>query len=349
MKDKYLILTILFLFGSNIVNSQSKYSEGFDDGYKNGYCQDQGVGCIQPIPPIAPLPQVGENLSSYKDGYNRGFELGLNARKSNKSSSSTNVPNRSRYQTARPIFVENKMSNPYGNIDNEIALANALRDSKGRAVEHLENEEYQEAANISFAGLRVAPKDDEFMIIIGQAYYMNGDLDNAIQWLKKASKLRPNDYNLRRDIYELEDDILKERTTNSLSPNSEIFLQKAVRDVNLKNETVSPDEFAIINIYRPKKMVGALIGVDILVNGRVVETIQNGGYLEYKVHNLSATEIAIRSAGLATLRLIPQKGETYYFKTNATLTGFSLEQINSPVSEKELKSKNYSKKADYIF
>ena len=97
-------IRILFFFLSiaTVANSQNSFILGFDAGYKNGYCQDQGPGCIAPIPPIAPIPGVYESMNSYQDGYNRGFQMGLNAHTSNGNTSS----NRTRYKAAdSPIFI----------------------------------------------------------------------------------------------------------------------------------------------------------------------------------------------------------------------------------------------------
>ena len=53
---------------------KTEYCEGWDDGYEAGYCYNRGIGCIAPIPPICPVPKVGE--TEYKHGYNRGFVKG---------------------------------------------------------------------------------------------------------------------------------------------------------------------------------------------------------------------------------------------------------------------------------
>jgi hypothetical protein len=97
----YLILSIVFFVTSTVL-AQTNFTIGFNNGYKKGYCQDQGIGCIEPIPPIAPNPKVGESSESYNDGYNRGFQTGLNATKSSDSNSG--------YQTAKAKYVENIIS-----------------------------------------------------------------------------------------------------------------------------------------------------------------------------------------------------------------------------------------------
>jgi len=51
----------------------SDYCDGWKAGYKAGYCYQQ-VYCLEPLPPLCPLPQIGRN--SYEDGYNDGFVKG---------------------------------------------------------------------------------------------------------------------------------------------------------------------------------------------------------------------------------------------------------------------------------
>lgn len=83
MKKLFVLLLIIF---TTVCYSQTNYVRGFNNGYKEGYCHDKGIGCIEPIPPTAPIPKIGESSGSYKDGYNRGFEMGLQA---NNNSSQT--------------------------------------------------------------------------------------------------------------------------------------------------------------------------------------------------------------------------------------------------------------------
>ena len=200
MKRTFLLSFILFI-SANLLFAQTDFTNGFNEGYKKGYCHDQGIGCIEPIPPISALPKIGESSDSYTDGYNRGFQMGLDAQKS-----STTSDNRKRYQTSKSTFIEDKMYNPYSNVNmnNVVALARALRESKGRAMVHLKNKDYQAAADISFAGLRISNNDDEFMMILGQAYRLSGDNKNGLKWLKKASKRRPRDKNLKKLVKKME-------------------------------------------------------------------------------------------------------------------------------------------------
>lgn len=58
----------------------SNYCDGYKQGYKDGWCYRDRFGCIPPIPPICPIPRVGEHSSDYKAGYQRGFVAGKAAR-----------------------------------------------------------------------------------------------------------------------------------------------------------------------------------------------------------------------------------------------------------------------------
>jgi hypothetical protein len=73
---KKLISTILLILLSGGAFSQwTQFQLGFKQGFINGYCMDT-VGCISPIPPYPPLPNVTQSASSYQDGYNTGLLAG---------------------------------------------------------------------------------------------------------------------------------------------------------------------------------------------------------------------------------------------------------------------------------
>ena len=56
----------------------SAFCDGWEHGYVAGYCYKQ-FGCLKPLVPLCPLPDLGEN--TYQGGYNRGFLAGLNAQR----------------------------------------------------------------------------------------------------------------------------------------------------------------------------------------------------------------------------------------------------------------------------
>ena len=73
---KRLIILIALILMSTTDNSTA-YCEGWNNGYKEGWCYEI-YSCIEPIPPICPIPRVG--FESYRDGYNRGFQQALKDR-----------------------------------------------------------------------------------------------------------------------------------------------------------------------------------------------------------------------------------------------------------------------------
>ena len=86
---------LIFLFALLISVSsfgQTQFSNGWKDGYKKGYCNND-LGCIDPIPPAPPVPPIKmTNISDYKFGYNEGFQAGLRANSSNSSSPQVSAP-----------------------------------------------------------------------------------------------------------------------------------------------------------------------------------------------------------------------------------------------------------------
>lgn len=211
MKNKLILLSALFFLISNIVISQTKFNEGFKEGYKNGYCQDKGVGCIEPIPPIAPIPTVNESSTSYQDGYNRGFQMGMNSQKS-----SSNSTNRQRYQTSSAKFID-KMDNV--DYSSAIELALLLRESKGKAVEHYKNEEYQASLDIALKGLSIKNNDEEFMILAGQALLRLNRYSEALPHLKRAYSIT-RDPNIKKAINDIESGKIEVKKETAKTQNS---------------------------------------------------------------------------------------------------------------------------------
>ena len=53
----------------------TSYCKGWEIGYVEGWCYPSAY-CNAPYPPVCPIPKV--NLTTYQDGYNRGFIKGQN-------------------------------------------------------------------------------------------------------------------------------------------------------------------------------------------------------------------------------------------------------------------------------
>lgn len=198
---RHVILIFVSVLCTISSQAQSNYSKGYEEGYIEGYCYDIGVGCVEPISPVSPVPRIGADLNSYKDGYNHGFNDGAAKQKSEVR----NSRNGTRFKATKGDFVDDNIYNPLKGVDvnNIFALAQAIKESKGLAMEHLEDENYQAVANICYSGLQVSPNDDEFMLLLGYAYKESGNYKEAYKWLKKASRKRPLDSNLKSLVRKL--------------------------------------------------------------------------------------------------------------------------------------------------
>lgn len=128
---KKLIFSIVLLSALMLNSfSQTNYSRGFQDGYKYGYCHND-YNCIPPVPPVTPPTQVGESVDSYKDGYNRGFKLGLEhkalATRTNRSTgTNSNIqssqPAQSNYQSSYGQPAQSNYRNTYVSPDWDLLI-----------------------------------------------------------------------------------------------------------------------------------------------------------------------------------------------------------------------------------
>jgi len=83
---------LLVIFYSNSY-CQSIWQQGFNSGYKEGYCYNK-FGCVSPVPPVVTM-NIGDSFDTFKDGYNSGFKRGLeDSRKSSFGNSSNGSTNR---------------------------------------------------------------------------------------------------------------------------------------------------------------------------------------------------------------------------------------------------------------
>lgn len=108
IKNFIIILTLLV---SVKIAAQSDYSNGFQNGYKEGYCYND-FGCISPIPPITPIPLIGESTNNYQDGYNRGFKKGLEDKQVKKQNSQNNQSSQG-YNGQSQVYTSSYSSDNY--------------------------------------------------------------------------------------------------------------------------------------------------------------------------------------------------------------------------------------------
>ncbi len=190
MKKYFLILSFLL---SILSFSQSNFSNGFKDGYKKGYCYNQGVGCIPPIPPIAPIPTVNERMNSYQDGYNRGFETGLEAqKKSNNNSNET----RERYQTSKSEYVDDAIYNPYKdtqtlNLAIKVAELKSKRinDLYERGLESYNNDNFSDAIYYTNEIIKIDASIPQVYALKAMSQLYNNEILNSYNNISKADRL----------------------------------------------------------------------------------------------------------------------------------------------------------------
>jgi len=131
---KRILFFVMIVSITTSLFAQTRYNDGFKNGYKEGYCHDKGVGCVPPNPPIAPTPQIGEDFNSYQDGYNRGFKMGTQANTSSKQTSG-----RQQYlDHDKPQFVDDFVYKPnYKSINTTSQNAQAMHYEKVQYIQSL--------------------------------------------------------------------------------------------------------------------------------------------------------------------------------------------------------------------
>ncbi|WP_035669402.1 hypothetical protein [Flavobacterium sp. 83] len=111
------------------------------------------------------------------------------------------------------------------------------------------------------------------------------------------------------------------------------------------NKSYSQNDYATINIYRPKMMLGSAITHTINLNGKKVCKMDNGGHLEYKMFTQANVYITIdgkedieRKDGV---KISVEKGKIYNIKIYPKFGKMGIEQIGNPIEKEDLKSKYY--------
>lgn len=216
---KKYILIFAIIFNLQIAYSQSNFYNGFNDGYKKGYCQNQGIGCISPTPPIAPIPKIGENINSYQDGYNRGFEEGLNAQKK------TNNNTQKGYVGTEAEFVQDGMYSPYKD-SNVLNLAMKVAELKSKrlselyenGVESYNNDNYSDAIYYANEIIKIDETISEAYALKAMSYLYKKELLNSYNNISKAKKLNySGEDNIKLINKEVQDYLSKQMTNQKLN------------------------------------------------------------------------------------------------------------------------------------
>lgn len=110
MKNFYSTLIFLLILNFNgTAQIKSNYEKGFEIGFKEGYCYNRTtVDCFTPMTPLAPMPRINESKDNYTEGYNRGFQFGLDLKRSkvamdNSDNNLNNIPKFNNYVSQSPV------------------------------------------------------------------------------------------------------------------------------------------------------------------------------------------------------------------------------------------------------
>ncbi len=84
MKNVLLTISILLISFCAMSQLKSNYVKGFEVGFEEGYCYNRPAVsiCSYPIILYPPFPRLNESSDNYTQGYNRGFQYGLDLKRS---------------------------------------------------------------------------------------------------------------------------------------------------------------------------------------------------------------------------------------------------------------------------
>jgi tetratricopeptide (TPR) repeat protein len=117
---------VLFLFGSSVI-AQS-YSDGFKQGYKEGYCH-RDVGCVSPAKSPG-IPSPGKN--DYNGGYNDGFAQGVKDKALKNSQNNSNKKLTTTPQNQSTYIDYNKMTKDVSNTIYNIGIEREQKKAAAR-------------------------------------------------------------------------------------------------------------------------------------------------------------------------------------------------------------------------
>lgn len=168
------------------VNAQTNFGNGYQRGWKEGYCHNYNVlpTCVPPIPPISPIPRIGEDTDNYKDGYNRGFADGLESFKK----SDNNY--RKRYQTSSPEYIDFMYKPNWDLMIKVIQIAEKKREELIQKV----SREIENSDLASDDKLTIFKNINDNCLQLGdikQLYNcLNNEIDNQLEIIKSREEIR---------------------------------------------------------------------------------------------------------------------------------------------------------------
>lgn len=213
---KHLIISIFTFLISSSILAQTNYAKGFEKGYKRGYCHDQGIGCIDPVPPVTPIPKIDESASNYNHGYYRGFAMGLEVQKANSQSSS--IVNRTRFKTSSPEFIDG-IYEPNYNLQFEIA--SNITKGLSEASNELKEGRFDNTIFISNKILAIIPEQLMANQLICMAYLGKYEKSKNYEFLKTSYSYAQKVFKLNNSNYLLT--TIKSKMDNHSNSKTEVY------------------------------------------------------------------------------------------------------------------------------
>ncbi|MCT4139372.1 hypothetical protein HZP65_01300 [Elizabethkingia anophelis] len=259
MKNIFMLLG----FASITIFAQTNFEKGYKAGYGEGYCYDKGIGCIKPLSPLPPIPKIDENTGSYQDGYNRGFQHGIDAQKSNVKSNSTD---RQRYQTFQPKFDTDFIYQP------NYELMQKVLEKKQENYERMKvqvDKLYTDFLLFLYNYNSTLPKNilDQYVInfIEYSESYIKRNNPKTYSHLKSLIDQLMNDFENGVELTEKREAINAERERNNL-----LNYQKS--NSRTETESIKPFYSGVVEVYTNSE----LYDKPDMIEGNVIYSVQNG-------------------------------------------------------------------------
>ena len=173
--------------------AQTAFYSGFETGYKAGYCYGR-PSCVAPIVPIAPVTTTGG--ISYQDGYNSGFQMGLDKQRGIENNSSSG------YKGTPATFIEGAMfelpyelmmkiidqkdkeiEDRYGSYENRERI---FKELLLKGLDAFNKKNYYSAINFCNQAEETLFTNPMIDLILGGSYYSIGNYDKSLRHLKTA-------------------------------------------------------------------------------------------------------------------------------------------------------------------
>lgn len=182
MKKIKLFSLVLLISISFNTYSQSDFCKGWREGYIEGYCYKK-VGCVSPVAPACPVNDIGE--STHKDGYLRGFKLGMS--NNEKSNSIGLQPNRSNGigKMAQEQIRYEKENNSQRKPKNKIKFDEAIE----KTLKYLEQKNYDKCVSTYEEVKNLGYSDDTFEFMVSGCYYALWSKYDTIHYFNKSIEL----------------------------------------------------------------------------------------------------------------------------------------------------------------